>query len=184
MTPMEYRAGGQDIEIAYAEAETVLGLMMIGATDRGLCFLQFGEDKEALLEGLRAEYPRARLVPMADPAPPEFRQWIERLNQHLEGQAVDLRLPIHVRATAFQIKVWKYLQSIPSGQVQSYTEVAEAIGQPKAARAVARACASNRVAIAIPCHRVIRGDGVLGGYKWGLARKRSLIDTERRTASA
>jgi len=104
---------------------------------------------------------------------------MEGLNRYLAGHAPDLRLPVHVRATAFQLTVWKYLQTIPAGTVNSYREVAEAIGQPKAARAVARACASNSVAIVIPCHRVIRGTGELGGYRWGLARKRTLLAAER-----
>jgi AraC family transcriptional regulator of adaptative response/methylated-DNA-[protein]-cysteine methyltransferase len=153
--------------------------MMVGATDRGLCFVQFGEDVATLRAALTAEYPEAKITPMEDPAPAQFRKWMEALNQHLEGQSEDLRLPIHVAATAFQLKVWKYLQSIPSGSVQSYKEVAEGIGQPRAVRAVARACATNRVALAIPCHRVIRGTGELGGYRWGLERKRVLIDRER-----
>jgi AraC family transcriptional regulator of adaptative response/methylated-DNA-[protein]-cysteine methyltransferase len=109
---------------------------------------------------------------------------MDALNRHLEGHEPDLRLPLHIRATAFQMKVWLYLQSIPFGAVQSYEEVARGIGQPAAARAVARACASNLVALAIPCHRVIRATGELGGYRWGLERKRVLIDQERRVASA
>ena len=180
MTPMEYRSGGRGLEIAYAVAETPLGHMMVGATDRGLCSVQFGDGSAKLREALRSEYPEARLIPMADPAPPGFREWIAALNRHLEGHIVDFRLPVHVRATAFQMKVWKYLQSISHGSVQSYLEVAKGIGQPKAARAVAQACASNCVALAIPCHRVIRGTGELGGYKWGLERKRILLDLERR----
>jgi AraC family transcriptional regulator of adaptative response/methylated-DNA-[protein]-cysteine methyltransferase len=161
-------------------AYTVLGLMLVGATDRGLCFLQFGESPTQLREALAAEYPLARLDALPDPAPARFRDWIDSLNRYLEGQEPALQLPVHVRATSFQMTVWKYLQTIPAGVVESYQEVAQGIRQPTAARAVARACAANRVALAIPCHRVIRGSGELGGYRWGLERKRTLIDNERR----
>jgi AraC family transcriptional regulator of adaptative response/methylated-DNA-[protein]-cysteine methyltransferase len=184
MTPMEYRAGGRGVEISYGYARTALGLMLVGATDRGLCFLEFGESEAELLETLAAEYPSARIESLPDPAPAPFREWIDSLNRYLEGQEPDLQLPVHVRATSFQMKVWKYLQSIPAGKVESYKEVAEGIGQSKAMRAVARACAGNHVALAIPCHRVIRGSGELGGYRWGLERKRTLIDNERRLKSA
>jgi AraC family transcriptional regulator of adaptative response/methylated-DNA-[protein]-cysteine methyltransferase len=184
MTPMEYRAGGQGIDITYATARTPLGLMMVGATDRGLCFVQFGDRVAPLLAALAAEYPRARLTACPDPPPPQFDAWVEALNRHLSGAVVDVQLPVHVRATAFQLKVWTYLQSIPSGHVESYQEVAAAVGHPRATRAVARACAANQVALAIPCHRVIRATGELGGYRWGPARKRTLIDRERAAASA
>jgi AraC family transcriptional regulator, regulatory protein of adaptative response / methylated-DNA-[protein]-cysteine methyltransferase len=179
MTPAQYRKGGQGIAITYASTETPVGLLMIGATDRGLCFVQFGETEEDLATALRREYPAAQIAPMPTPPPPEFTRWIAALAQHLEGVHPRLDLPLDIRATAFQMKVWNYLQSIPYGKVESYSEVAAGIGQPKAARAVARACASNVAALVIPCHRVIRGSGELGGYKWGLARKRSLIDRER-----
>jgi AraC family transcriptional regulator, regulatory protein of adaptative response / methylated-DNA-[protein]-cysteine methyltransferase len=180
MTPMEYRAGGRGVEITWSAAKTPLGLMMVGATDRGLCFVQFGEDAAELRATLEREYPNAALKPMAEPAAPEFTEWMGALNRYLAGEEEDLRLPVHVRATAFQLKVWKYLQAIPKGSVESYQEVARGVGQPRAARAVARACASNHVAIVIPCHRVIRGNGELGGYRWGMERKRVLIDTERK----
>ncbi len=183
MTPMEYRAGGAGVEIAYASAETPLGLMMVGASDRGLCFLQFGDSLDALLIGLKADYPAAHVAAMADPPPAAFLDWMAALNGYLSGQELNLRLPVHIRATAFQLKVWRYLQAIPTGSVQSYQEVAHGIGEPRAARAVARACASNRVAMAIPCHRVIRGTGELGGFKWGMERKRVLLDMERRGAA-
>jgi AraC family transcriptional regulator of adaptative response/methylated-DNA-[protein]-cysteine methyltransferase len=132
---------------------------------------------------LRAEYPAARLEAMREPYPAEFERWMTALQTHLEGGQQHLDLRLDLRATAFQRRVWEYLQTIPYGSVQSYSEVASAIGQPSAARAVARACAANRVALAIPCHRVIRGSGELGGYRWGLDRKRLLIDAERRAAA-
>jgi AraC family transcriptional regulator of adaptative response/methylated-DNA-[protein]-cysteine methyltransferase len=185
MTPNQYRRGGFGVPISYVAVDSPLGLMMIGATDRGICFVQFGESESELLDLLRQEYPAAELAPMATPHPPEFRKWIEALRRHLAGNQPRLELPLDIRATAFQMRVWNYLQSIPYGEVQSYGEVAEGIGQPTATRAVARACATNTVAIVIPCHRVIRGSGELGGYRWGLARKRALIDLERsRRASA
>jgi AraC family transcriptional regulator, regulatory protein of adaptative response / methylated-DNA-[protein]-cysteine methyltransferase len=184
MTPMEYREGGRGVAISYGVGSTSLGLVMIGATDRGLCFLQFGDSADELRSQLAAEYPQAHLEPMTDPAPTLFVEWMASLDRYLAGQVSDLRLPVHIRATAFQVKVWKYLQSIPSGSVESYEEVARGIGQPKAARAVARACATNHVALVIPCHRVIRGTGELGGYKWGLERKRVLLDGERRAKAA
>jgi AraC family transcriptional regulator of adaptative response/methylated-DNA-[protein]-cysteine methyltransferase len=164
--------------------DSVLGRMMIGATDRGICFVQFADRDEKLLAMLRAEYPAATLEAMHEPLSPEFEEWMSALRAHLDGQQPRLDLPLDVRATAFQMKVWQYLQSIPYGTVQSYAEVAAGLGVPKAARAVARACASNRIAVAIPCHRVIRGTGELGGYRWGMERKRVLIDQERRVAAA
>jgi AraC family transcriptional regulator, regulatory protein of adaptative response / methylated-DNA-[protein]-cysteine methyltransferase len=183
MTPAEYRAAGKEVTISYVCVDSVLGRMMIGATDRGLCFVQFGEKDEELLQMLHAEYSAARLEPMQEPFTPEFENWMTALREHLDGQQTRLDLPVDVRATAFQMKVWQYLQSIPYGSVESYAEVAAGLGQPTAVRAVARACAQNRVAIAIPCHRVIRGTGELGGYRWGLERKRVLIDIERRSMS-
>jgi AraC family transcriptional regulator of adaptative response/methylated-DNA-[protein]-cysteine methyltransferase len=117
---------------------------------------------------------------MAEPHPAAFQQWMDALSAHLSGERPRLDLPLDLQATAFQMKVWRYLQSIPYGSVESYAEVAAGIGQESGARAVARACATNRVALVIPCHRVIRGTGELGGYRWGLERKRVLIDAERR----
>ena len=180
MTPREYRASGKGVHITYVSFETPLGLMMIGATDRGLCFAQFGETHAQLEEVLRAEYRGAMVQPMHEPRDPRLALWIEALRQHLSGTNPGVDLPIDIRATAFQLRVWKYLQRIPYGEVRSYAEVARAIGNPKAARAVAGACASNVLAIVIPCHRVIRGSGELGGYKWGLSRKRTLLDRETR----
>ena len=179
MTPGQYRLGGDGLTITHATVESPVGLIMLGATDRGLCFVQFGESAGSLLEALSREYPAARLVPMRKPHAADFRQWIQSLNRHLAGVQPGLALPLDIRATAFQMRVWNYLQTIPYGQVQSYGEVAAGIGQPAATRAVARACAANTVALVIPCHRVIRGTGGLGGYRWGMARKRALIDLER-----
>ena len=179
MTPKQYRRGGECANITYTAIVTPVGLMMVGATDRGLCFVQFGENVEQLHSMLASEYPAATLEPMRKPPHADFRQWIERLNEHLAGTRKPLDLPLDIQATAFQMRVWNYLQTIPYGEVQSYGEVAAGLGNPKASRAVARACATNRVALVIPCHRVIRGTGEMGGYRWGIARKRTILDRER-----
>jgi len=184
MTPAEYRAGGRNVAISYVAIDSPVGQLMIGATDRGLCFVEFGESVEQLEQRLREEYPAATAAPMKEPGAKPLQLWVDALAGYLQSGKSQADLPVDVRATAFQLKVWKYLQSIPSGEVRSYSEVARGIGDPKAARAVARACASNPVAIAIPCHRVIRENGELGGYRWGIERKRVLIDRERSGARA
>jgi AraC family transcriptional regulator of adaptative response/methylated-DNA-[protein]-cysteine methyltransferase len=183
MTPSQYRDGGKNVTISYVAVDSALGRLMMGATDRGLCFVQFADTDEQLLQLLRAEYPAARIEPMKEPYPEQFENWMTALRDHLKGQEPRLDLPLDLRATAFQMKVWRYLQSIPYGSVQSYSEVAAGLGQPTAARAVARACSANRVALVVPCHRVIRGTGELGGYRWGIERKRVLLDQERRVAA-
>jgi AraC family transcriptional regulator of adaptative response/methylated-DNA-[protein]-cysteine methyltransferase len=180
MTPSEYRKRGASIEITHATVETSLGLLMIGATDRGLCFVQFGEDMDTLEAELRREYPKAAITAMREPKPEPFREWIAALEGHLRGSRPGLELPLDLRATAFQMKVWRYLQSIPYGETRSYAQVAAGISAPKSARAVARACASNRVALVIPCHRVIRGTGETSGYRWGVERKEALLEAEGR----
>jgi AraC family transcriptional regulator of adaptative response/methylated-DNA-[protein]-cysteine methyltransferase len=179
MTPGEYRAGGKGLTISYASGPTPLGLLMIGATDRGICFLQFGETDRALGSELSRQFPSASLQPMPASRRDQFAAWMAALNRHLRGLEPRLDLPLDVRGTAFQLIVWRFLQKVPYGEVRSYAEVAAAIGKPKAARAVARACASNNVALLVPCHRVVRGTGELGGYRWGVQRKRVLLDSER-----
>jgi AraC family transcriptional regulator, regulatory protein of adaptative response / methylated-DNA-[protein]-cysteine methyltransferase len=181
MTPAQYRSGGKKITISYAAVDSALGRMMIGATDRGICFIQFADSDKELVQMLSDEYPAAILMPMRRDSEEHFRSWMTELHKYLAGEVRRLDLPLDLRATAFQMKVWRYLQSIPYGSVKSYSEVAIDLDQPKAARAVARACATNKVALLIPCHRVIRGSGDLAGYKWGLARKRTLLDQERRS---
>lgn len=181
MTPKQYRSGGEGVEISCADARTPYGMMLIGATDRGICFIQFGERESDLREQLQLEYPAARIVPMRQ-GDEQFARWMAALAQHLDDAKMPLDLPLDVRGTAFQMRVWRYLQRIPSGDVRSYAEVAAGIGRPGAARAVARACAKNACAVLVPCHRVIRGTGELGGYRWGLERKRALLDRERAAA--
>lgn len=179
MTPKQYRAGGAGVEISYASGATQLGLVMIGATDRGICFLQFGSSEKTLLKMLGEEYPGARIAPMAAERRAAFDAWMQVLAQRMEGDVTHGPLPLDIRGSAFQLKVWKTLLAIPRGAVASYGEIARRVGAPRAVRAVASACAANRIAILVPCHRVIRGDGGLGGYRWGLARKRTLLDRER-----
>ena len=179
MTPSAYRAGGAGETIAYACRETALGLVLMAATDRGVCFAQFGASEAELIERLAEEFPNASRVASAMTASPELDAWIAAFDAHVRGSAPRPDLPLDLRGTAFQIRVWRFLLSIPAGDVLSYTELAAAIEAPRAVRAAASACAANRVAVLVPCHRVLRGDGSLGGYRWGLERKRALLDQER-----
>ncbi|MEO8505886.1 MAG: bifunctional DNA-binding transcriptional regulator/O6-methylguanine-DNA methyltransferase Ada [Acidobacteriota bacterium] len=183
MTPSDYRTGGEGLEISYATAATPLGLMMIAATDRGLCFVQFAASEAELLRELRREYPAAVLEAAAAGGSRQFKAWMNALRQHLDGKLGKLDLPVAMDGSPFRLEVWRYLQTIPSGEVRSYSEVAAALGRPSAVRAVASACAANRVAIAIPCHRVLRADGALGGYRWGMKRKRALLAIEGKAES-
>jgi len=175
MTPDKYRRGAIAASIRYASVDSPLGKMLIAATDRGVCSIQFGRSESELLEGLRREFPFA--TRKADDR--ELRDWVAVLIKHLSGKHLDFTLPLDIRATAFQRRVWTYLQSIPFGKTKSYSQVAKAIGNPSACRAVARACATNPVAVAIPCHRVVREDGTMGGYRWGLERKQALLELEQ-----
>jgi len=179
MTPKQYRQSGGGVTITYAAVDSPLGPIMLGATSRGLCFVQFGETPGQLLDALRREYPAAALQPAGEPAPAGFREWMEALRAYLACETRVLDLPLDIQATVFQMQVWNHLRTIAYGRVQSYGEVAQGIGKPAAVRAVAHACATNPVALVIPCHRVIRASGELGGYRWGLARKQALLDRER-----
>jgi len=172
MTPAAYRKGGAGMQIRYSIAQSALGKLLVAVTERGICSVQFGDSEEELKAGLLKEFGAAGI----SQEPPS--EAICALLRHLSGSPPVTKLPLDIRATAFQRRVWEHLQSIPYGQTESYAEVAQAIGHPKATRAVARACASNPVAIAIPCHRVIRGDGSLGGYRWGIDRKKALLESE------
>lgn len=178
MTPKQYRSGGKQVQIHYASCKTSLGTMMIGATERGICFLHFGDKGDDLYRSLAREFPNADLSPMPEQGNGNFAVWVNALNAYLDQKKKLRDLPLDIQGTAFQILVWRYLQSIPAGEVRSYGEVAAGIGKPKAIRAVATACARNNIALAIPCHRVLRGDGALAGYRWGLERKRALIALE------
>jgi AraC family transcriptional regulator of adaptative response/methylated-DNA-[protein]-cysteine methyltransferase len=180
MTPRTYRQGGRGVDISFAFGATELGKVLIGATDRGICYLQFGDSERELLEQLTHEYPNASVAPSSGGGK-QFTEWMTALNSMLSGKSIRANLPLDVQGTAFQKRVWEFLRTIPVGDVVSYSEVAGAIGAPKAIRAAASACANNRIGVLIPCHRVIRGTGELGGYRWGLPRKRALLDMERKT---
>ncbi|MCA0912453.1 bifunctional transcriptional activator/DNA repair enzyme AdaA [Marinobacter nauticus] len=181
MPPRTYRAGGAGEVIVYAGRTTALGLMMMAATDRGVCFVEFGDDEASLIGRLRSEFPKAELAASPARNAPELDAWVEALDQHISAGAPRPDLPLDMRGTAFQVKVWQFLLSIREGDVLSYSEVAAKIDKPRAVRAVASACGKNRIGVLIPCHRVLRGDGGLGGYRWGLERKRALLDAERRS---
>lgn len=175
MTPGEYRRGGAGANIRYAMVATPLGRMLVAATDRGLCAVRFGETAAELERDLRTEFHAAE-VHRDDKA---LREYVEPLLAAICGENTTIDLPLDIRATAFQRKVWETLKKIPSGETRSYTDVAREIGEPSAVRAVARACASNPVAVAVPCHRVVRSDGELAGYRWGIERKKKLLERER-----
>jgi AraC family transcriptional regulator of adaptative response/methylated-DNA-[protein]-cysteine methyltransferase len=179
MTPSTYRSGGSGETISYALRNTALGPIMMAATDRGVCFAQFGRSAASLLEQLQAEFPNAAIRKSDATRSPALDDWIEALEAHIAGSAPRPDVPLDLRGTSFQIRVWRFLLDVPEGHVLSYTEVANGIDRAKAVRAVASACAANRIAVLVPCHRVLRGDGGLGGYRWGLERKRVLIDHER-----
>lgn len=178
MTPDKYRRGAIAASIRYTCTDSPLGRMLVAATEKGICAIQFADSDAELTEGLKHEFPFA-LRKRDDES---MRSWTEMLLNRITGQKLNRQLPLDIQATAFQRRVWAYLQRLPFGATQSYGEVAKAIGQPSAARAVARACATNPVAVAIPCHRVVREDGGMGGYRWGVERKRTLLDLEQRRA--
>lgn len=178
MTPSAYRAGGAGEAIGYTTLGSALGPLLMAATARGVCFVRFGESPEALVRELADEYPAATITPA--PSSSELAAWLAALDDWLRRTGPRPELPLDLRGTAFQLKVWRFLMGTREGEVLSYGELAAGIGQPKAVRAAASACAANRIALLVPCHRVLRGDGSLGGYRWGKDRKRSLIDAERR----
>jgi AraC family transcriptional regulator, regulatory protein of adaptative response / methylated-DNA-[protein]-cysteine methyltransferase len=175
MTPGAYRRRGTGVSIHYTAVPTTLGLLLVAVTERGVCSVSLGDDEDTLVAALRAEYPSAELVRTSDASD----RLVDAVVAHVEGRADASELPLDIRATAFQWQVWRALQRIPEGATRSYQAIARELGRPSAARAVARACASNRVAVLIPCHRVVRGDGALGGYRWGVARKAALLARER-----
>jgi AraC family transcriptional regulator, regulatory protein of adaptative response / methylated-DNA-[protein]-cysteine methyltransferase len=168
------------MRIRYTFADSPLGRMLVAATEKGLCAIQFADSEEELEQGLKHEFPFAQ----RQQDDQGLRAWRETLLAQLKGQKLNSALPLDIQATAFQRRVWEYLQTIPYGSTRSYSEVASAIGDPNATRAVAQACASNRLALAIPCHRVIRQNGDLGGYRWGIPRKQKLLNLESRAAKA
>lgn len=184
MTPRAYRAGGAGETIYFACRNTALGKLMMAATERGICFAQFGRSETALKKQLQDEFPNAALRGSKATDAPALDAWIEALEEHLSAGAPRPDLPLDMRGTAFQIKVWEFLLSIDEGDIVSYGELAAGIGKPNAIRAAASACGKNRIAVLVPCHRVLRGNGELGGYRWGKARKRALLDAERARRNA
>ena len=184
MTPRAYRDGGAGETLTYAVRETALGPLMMAATDRGVAFVQFGDSVAALIGALKAEFPRATLTLAPPEADAELNQWMAALDAHLAAGAPRPELPLDLRGTVFQLRVWRFLLSVKPGDVVSYSELAAGVGAPRAVRAAASACAANRIGVLIPCHRALRADGGLGGYRWGLDRKRALLDAERAQAAA
>jgi AraC family transcriptional regulator, regulatory protein of adaptative response / methylated-DNA-[protein]-cysteine methyltransferase len=174
MTPTEYRAGGARAEIRFAVGECSLGSILVARSERGVCAIFLGDDPDALTRELQDRFPRATLIG-ADPA---FEDVVAKVVGLIEAPGTGVDLPLDVRGTAFQQRVWQALREIPAGSTASYREIASRIGAPRAVRAVAHACAVNPVAIAIPCHRVVRSDGGLAGYRWGVERKRELLERE------
>lgn len=180
MTPGAYRRGGQGMRIGYTTVESPLGRLMVAGTTRGICAVYLSDSDAKIEAELRHEYPHAEVRRDTN----GLRQWVAAIVNHLKGRQPRLDLPVDVQATAFQWRVWQALRAIPYGTTRSYSEIARAIGRPSAARAVARACATNPASVVIPCHRVVREDGHLGGYRWGLERKRALLQQERRVAQS
>ena len=175
MTPTEFRAGGGETTVHFAIGQCSLGALLVARSAKGVCSIAFGDDPELLARALQDRFPSAELV--GDD--PDFERLVAHVVGFVEAPGVGLDLPLDVRGTAFQQRVWRALRDIPAGQTATYAEVAAAIGEPKAVRAVAGACGANHLAVAIPCHRVVRTDGSLSGYRWGVERKRALLERER-----
>lgn len=175
MTPATYRKGGWGMKLGYAIAKSPLGKILVAATERGISAVYLGDEESKLIAELREEYPRAEIAAASD----KFERWVKEVLLRIEGRPPHMELPLDLQATAFQRRVWKELQRIPRGRTRTYSQVARSLGQPKAVRAVARACATNPVSIVVPCHRVVRQDGALAGYRWGLSRKEQLLASER-----
>jgi AraC family transcriptional regulator, regulatory protein of adaptative response / methylated-DNA-[protein]-cysteine methyltransferase len=176
MTPATYRCGGRGMRIGYTIVPCPLGRLLVAATEKGISAVYLGDHDHPLEAALTKEYPAAQIFRDRN----GLREWVSALLRHLRGQEPHLQLPLDVQATAFQRRVWEELKRIPYGSTRSYSEIARAIGRPSATRAVARACATNPVSIVVPCHRVVRGDGNLAGYRWGLGRKQALLEHESR----
>ena len=177
MTPTKFRSGGDGESIRFAVGQCSLGSILVASTETGICAIQFGDNPDTLVRDLHDKFAKATLI--GDD--PDFEQLVAKVVGFVEAPALGLDLPLDVRGTAFQQRVWQALREIPAGSTRSYAEVAKKIGAPKAIRAVAHACLSNEIAVAIPCHRVVRTDGALSGYRWGVERKRALLDREARS---
>ncbi len=176
MTPGAYKSGAVDEQISYTCGKTSFGNLMLAATDKGVCFAMFGDVEGELRQNLKQEFPKAIIERSAGDE--QIKQWYTEINRYLRAESPMPGIPLDIRGTAFQMRVWAFLQSINEGDVVSYRDVAIGIGQPTAVRAAATACAKNRIALLIPCHRVLRGDGSMGGYRWGVDTKRTLLSLE------
>jgi AraC family transcriptional regulator, regulatory protein of adaptative response / methylated-DNA-[protein]-cysteine methyltransferase len=174
MTPTRYRAGGADTEIRFAVGECSLGSILVAQSERGVCAIMMGDDPDTLARELQNQFPRAKLVG----GDARFEEIVAQVVGLVEAPGIGTDLPLDVRGTAFQQRVWQALREIPAGETVSYTELAKRIGAPQSVRAVAQACGANKLAVAIPCHRVVRNDGSLCGYRWGVERKRALLERE------
>jgi AraC family transcriptional regulator of adaptative response/methylated-DNA-[protein]-cysteine methyltransferase len=174
MTATEFRAGGAHSSIRFAVGECSLGSILVARSDKGVCAILLGDDPDALARDLQDRFPRADLIG----ADADFERLVAKIVGLVEAPAKGLDLPLDVRGTAFQQRVWQALRKIPAGSTASYADIAQRIGSPRAVRAVAQACAANAIAVAIPCHRVVRNDGALSGYRWGVERKRALLERE------
>ena len=180
MTPSARRHGGRGETIRFATVKTALGWALVAATERGICMTALGDEKAPLEADLRRRFPAALIWP----ADEQLKQWAERIVSFVTDPAEQPDLPLDIRGTAFQARVWRALQKVPPGRTATYTEIAAALGQPKAVRAVAAACAANKLALLVPCHRIVRQDGDLAGYRWGVERKRALLAAERAVTAA
>lgn len=176
MTPARYRARGHGLEIAWVVRETRLGRLLMAATERGVCRVAFGDDDKALVDALAAEFPKAALVHCPNDRSPELDEWMAALGSHIDEGGPRPDLPLNVFGTALQIRTWRFLTSLGDTETVSYGDAAAMLGRPRAARAIARACAANDIAVLVPCHRVLRQDGSLGGYRWNVDRKRELLE--------
>ncbi len=174
MTPKDYRKGGEDTTIRFAVAECSLGSILVAQTERGVCAIFLGDDPDALVKDLQDRFPKANLIG----ADAKYEKVVAQVIGFIESPKLGLNLPLDLRGTAFQQRVWRALQAIPPGKTVSYTDIAKAIDSPASVRAVASACGANPVAVAVPCHRVLRRDGSLSGYRWGVERKRELLARE------
>ncbi|MFA7664834.1 MAG: bifunctional DNA-binding transcriptional regulator/O6-methylguanine-DNA methyltransferase Ada [Burkholderiaceae bacterium] len=174
MTPTAYKRGGKDADIRFAVAQSSLGAILVAQSSKGICAITLGDDPDELVRDLQDRFPQATLIG----GDAGFENLVARVVGFVEAPRIGLDLPLDIRGTAFQERVWQALRQIPPGQTASYTEIARRLGAPNAVRAVAGACAANRIAVAIPCHRVVRSDGTLSGYRWGVERKRALLEKE------
>jgi len=174
MTPKAYKQGGKNADIRFAIGQSTLGAVLVAASDRGVCAILMGDDPEELIRDLERRFPQANLIG----ADRDFEDMVAKVVGFVEAPRIGLDLPLDLQGTAFQQRVWQALREIPVGKTVSYTEIAERIGAPKSVRAVAQACAANKIAVAVPCHRVVRNDGGLSGYRWGVERKRDLLKRE------